>query len=810
MIGQTVTHYRILDKLGEGGMGVVYRAEDTRLGRPVAVKFLSDDLATDPQALERFGREARAASSINHPHICAVYDVGQHGDRPFLVMELLEGQTLRHALAGRPLPVDRLLELAIQIADALDAAHGAGLVHRDIKTANIFLTVRGQVKVLDFGLAKQRSGLGAGANSETELAGPAGHHTMTGQTMGTLGYMSPEQARGDTLDGRSDLFSVGVVLYQMATGREPFAGRTQALVLDGILHATPAPPSAINPDVPVELDRIVGKLLEKDREYRYQTASELRTDLKRLRRESGSSETVAIRSSGPSSGRSAATGSGTGTATAPPAGPAARRPRALWAAAAAFAVVALAAAGYQVFGPAGRSIDSVAVLPFVSSDASADTEYLSDGVAETLINGLAQLPGLRVAARSLAFRYKGGNVDPQQAGRDLNVTAVVTGRISTRGDRLVIQADLMNVADGSQIWGGQYNRPMTDLLAVQEEIAAEILSMMRPQLSGEDRQRAIRHDTDDVEAYRLYLQGRYAWNTGTIEGYQNAIGFFQRAIQTDGQYALAYAGLADSYLMLGSYWVEAIPQAKAAAEQALALDPDLAEAHVALGHIKLWLEWDWTGAEAEFLKGIALAPRSALAHNQYAMYLAVLGRVPEALAEVRSARELEPLSPIVNADLGLILLFAGELEEAIDQFGRTRELDSNSVAAHQGLGIAYSLAGRHEEAIDVLQRALVLSQNSPVILGHLGAAHARQGDSTSAERILADLEALSERAYVPATSFAVIHVALGRRSTALDWLERAYEERDFALPRLAVAPWFAPVADDARARRLLDRIGLSR
>jgi TolB-like protein/Flp pilus assembly protein TadD len=539
------------------------------------------------------------------------------------------------------------------------------------------------------------------------------------------------------------------------------------------------------------------KALEKDKEFRYQTAAELRGDLKRLRRESGSVETV---------GR-IVVGSGTGSSAAAR-GRLSRR--AIGSIAAAVAVAALGLTAYVLLRPAGTTIESVAVLPFVSGDASADTEYLSDGVTETLINGLAQLPGLRVTARSLAFRYKGDDVDPQKAGRDLDVTAVVTGRIATRGDRLVIQADLMNVADGSQIWGGQYNRPLTDLLAVQDEIAAEILNMLRPQLSGEDRQRAMRRDTENVEAYRLYLQGLYAWNTGTIDGYQSAIGYFQRAIQTDATYALAYAGLADSYLMLGSYWVEAIPEAKAAAERALALDPNLAEAHVALGHIKLWLDWDWSAAEAEFLQGISLAPRSAMAHNQYAMYLAVLGRLPDALAEVRTAIDLEPLSPIVNADLGMQLLFANRRAEAITQFRRTLEIDANSVAAHQGLGIAYSLDGQHDNAVASLQRALVLSANSPIVMGHLGAAYARKGDDDAAARVLVDLQVLSERAYVPATSFAVVHTALGHRDEALDWLERAYEEHDFALPRHAVAPWFAPVAGDARAAALLARLGLAR
>jgi serine/threonine-protein kinase len=796
MIGQTVTHYRILDKIGEGGMGVVYRAEDTRLGRQVAVKFLSADLSADPLALERFQREARAASSLSHPHICALYDVGQHKNVPFLVMELLEGQTLRRRLDGQPLGLDHVLDLGAQMADALDAAHALGMVHRDIKSGNVFLTTRGQIKILDFGLAKRSAGQLLDPAFDTTLFTPAGQHTDTGRTLGTLSYMSPEQARGEELDHRSDLFSFGVVLYEMATGRDPFAGKTPALILDAVLHTRPVPPSAINRRVPHELDQVILKALEKDRELRYQSAAEMRADLKRLRRESDATHTVV-------------------SAAAPvqPASVPARRigRRHVWSAAAAVLVLLAAAlAGYLLWRPAATTIDSVAVLPFASSDAGADTEYLTDGIAETLINGLAQLPELRVSARSLAFRYKGPTVDLQRAGRDLNVTAVVTGRVAARGDRLVIQADLMRVADGSQLWGGQYNRPMTDLLAVQEEIAAEILAKLRPKLSGADKQRAMRRYTDNAEAYRLYLQGRYHWNTGTIEGYQNAIGYFQSAIRQDANYALAYAGLADSYLLLGAYWVEAITEAKSAAERAIALDPDLAEARVALGHIKLWLDWDWAGAEAEFRRGISLDARSALAHNQYAMYLGVLGRIPEALAEARSAQQLEPLSPIVNADLGLHLLYANRRAEAIEQFRKTLELDSNSVSAQQGLGIAYSLDGRHDLAIAALRRALELSKTSPVVMGQLGAAYARQGNRAAAAEVLADLKTLSERAYVPATSFALVHAALGDRAEALDWLERAYDEHDFSMPRIGIAPWYESLRSEARLQALLTRLGLPR
>lgn len=797
MIGETVTHYRILDKIGEGGMGVVYRAEDTRLGRQVAVKFLSARLSQDPASLERFQREARAASALNHPHICAVYDVGRQGDLPFLVMELLDGSTLRRKLDGGALPLDTLVDYATQIADALDAAHTHGIVHRDIKSANIFVTSRGQIKMVDFGLAKLTQAAPAVDPFSATTVAPGASPTDVGQALGTLAYMSPEQARGEELDGRSDLFSFGVVLYEMAAGREPFSGRTSALIYDAILRQTPPPPSSINPQVSAELDHIILKALEKDRELRYQTAAELRADLKRLQRQSDSARFRTL-----------------GTMSGPRSAPVvAARPwlNARIAAFAGIAVAVLAIAGFLLTrGLWGTAIDSVAVLPFTAASADGDTEYLTDGITETLINGLAQLPGLRVTARSVAFRFKGQSVDPQQVGRDLQVKAIVTGRVSVRGDRLIIQADLMNVADGSQLWGNQYNRPQSDLLAVQEEIAAEVLDKLRLRLTGEEKARATKQYTADAEAYQLYLQGRYHWNKGTIDGYKRAIEYFQRAINEDPKYALAYAGLADSYLLLGSYWVETITESKAAAEQALRLDPDLAEAHVALGNIKLWLDWDWPAAQQAFERGLQLNPSSALAHNQNAMYLATVGRVADAISEVRRAQDLDPLSPIINANLGWYLLYAGQVDEAVAQFRKTLEFDANSVSAHRGLGIALSEQGQHQDAIASLERAMALAENSPVIKGHLGAAYARQGNRAKAASVLTELHDLATREYVPSTALAMVHAALGDRARALELLDRAYEEHDFSMAQLKVAPWFRSLQGDERFARLLGRLGLPR
>jgi serine/threonine protein kinase/tetratricopeptide (TPR) repeat protein len=794
MIGQTISHYRIVEQLGAGGMGVVFKAQDSRLERAVALKFLPEKLAQQPQALERFRREARAASALNHPGICTIYDIGEQDGRAFIAMEFIDGETLRSHIHGKALPVEHLLELGIQIAEALDAAHSEGIIHRDIKPANIFVTKRGRAKVLDFGLAKlvPKGVAIADADSGGETSTSTSTSTsIAGIISGTPCYMSPEQVRGDALDARTDIFSLGLVLYEMATGRQAFGGGTGGAIIEAVLTRLPVSARSVNSDIPLALEAIINKALRKDRDQRYQHAADLVADLQRLKRDFdsgyklhvGDSASLLASASGPVSSTSQAI-----PRTKTQQSGSFRAPR------------------------VSKTIGSLAVLPFENASRDPENDYLSDGITASLINNLATVPKLRVMAQSTVFRYKGREIDPQAVGRELNVRAVLTGRMMQSGGSLRIGTELVDVATGSLLWGAQFDRKPGDIFVIQDEISSEISGKLRLQLTHAEKKRLVKRHTEDAEAYRLYLQGRHHWNRWTEEGFYKAIGYFQQAIQKDPSYALACDGVADCYVLLGwnSYLPpkDAFPKARAAAMSALEIAPDLGEAHTDLAAV-LWLhDWRWPEAQNEFQRSLELNPCYPTANHYYAECLMTLGRNAEALTRMKKSLELDPLSLIINVAIGWAHYHARQYDEAVAQLLRTVELDPNYPMTYWILGLIYRKTARYDLAISAGEKGVSLSGGSPLMRTALAQTFAVAGAPEKAIQIVDELNELAKQRYVAPHFFAGIYVGLGEHDRAIEYLEKSCAEHCHWLIYLHIDPSMDDLRNNPRFQDLLRRVGL--
>jgi serine/threonine-protein kinase len=796
MIGQLLLHYRVVEKIGEGGQGTVYKVIDTTLDRPAVIKVLPPDLTDSPSNLVRFEREAKLASSLDHPNICTIFGLHKVGDVQFIAMQYVEGRNVRQLVDGKPLDLRSALSIAIQVTDALAAAHGRGIVHRDIKARNVMVTRSGTVKVLDFGLAKL---------IETHATAPSDPHlTELGVPYGTSTYAAPEQAQGMKADHRADIFSTGVLLYEMLAGFWPFRGKTALDVRYAVVYHKQKPITEARGEDSPQLHRIqeiLEKALAKAPDDRYQRIEDMRSDLQEVLREIDDDSSI---------GR-------TLTDAAPVSWPKHSNfwttPRKIAAfAAAAVLILAFSFLVYKVYSPAetNSAINSLAVLPFVNSDPG--NEYLSDGITESLIENLSRVPNLKVKSRSTVFHYKGRETDPKKIGRELGVHALLSGSVSQSGDALSVSVELIDVRDDSHVWGERYDRKVSEIVALPQQISRDVSERLRSRADGMDHAQLARNYSPDSEAYRLYLQGRYNWNKRTVEGLQKGIEFFGEAIRRDQDYGLAYAGLADCYLLLNVYNVtsadDSYPKAEAASKRALSINESLAEAHTSLAFVTYRYHLRWDEAEQHFKKAIALNPNYATAHQWYGSYLAARGRLDEAVVEARTAYELEPFSLTIHSDYVRSLYYAGRLDEAKKELMKLREMDQGFGRAHYELGLVLEEEGKLEEAIAEFKLALKALPDNVTVLTALGHAQGLAGKKSDAEKVISRLQELSKQQYVSPYQTAVVYAGMNERQLALDWLEKSREERFNWLPFVQIDPVFKNLRAEERFVELAKSLGL--
>jgi eukaryotic-like serine/threonine-protein kinase len=833
----TLSHYQIISKIGAGGMGEVYLAQDAKLDRKVALKILTADVASKRDRMERFIREAKAAAALSHPNIAQIFEIGEHDGTHYIAMEFIDGVTLREKIHRENTELRKLLRHLQHVAEGLAKAHSVGIIHRDLKPDNIMITRDGHAKVLDFGLAKLIEPTVPATGSQAELSqvqtAVLPQHSTPGVIMGTVGYMSPEQAQGKSneIDQRSDIFSFGCILYEVATGKKPFEGDSVIKSLHSLIYE-PAPPiKDLNPAAPPELQRIIRRCLAKDKDERYQTIKEVAIELKELRRELESAKdfdtTVPPPSDAPlsTSTFTASTSQALSTSSSPATASTSSAEYLVseikkhkWGAAAALVAVVLIAAGigYWLFknrsSATAETISSIAVLPFQNRSEDPDTDYLSDGLAESLIFRLSQIPGLKVSPTSSVMRYKGKETDIAKIANELGVDAVMTGRLMKRGDNLNITVELVDVRNNKSLWGEQYERKMSDLLMTQREIASTITQKLQLRLTGVENKGIAKRYTNHNEAYQLYLKGRFHFARRSEEDTRKSIELLQQAIKLDPNFALAYVGIAEAYSAMTSYPYispnEARPLVNEALSKALAIDPDLPEAYTVAGMRSATYEWDWAKAEQEFKRSLDLDPNLANTHYRYAfMFLSPLGRHDEAIAEMKKALEIEPLSIVQNANLAAVYLYARQFDKALEQAKKTYELDPTQVTTRHWMIHTYNINGMYDDAIRIAES---LGQSNISLLSVQSYAYAKSGRRQEAEAVLKRWKDVEKTKYISHYQMAITYVGMGDKDLAFAELETAYKQHDWFLQRIKVDPFMDPLRNDPRFDNILNRLNFPR